>query len=106
MPPLQDRPTIPKKQGGVVTASPVSGSLKKAKPKLAASQQPKGIGFKDDLEGGAPEMKPLIKLQSRDTTDVYCVGDNLNILKFEVGSMSWYKIPVENDKRSFEAFDG
>lgn len=58
------------------------------------------------FEGGRPEMRTLDELRTRDPTSIYCIGDNTNILKFDVGPMCWSKIPYENDARSKEAFDG
>ena len=51
-------------------------------------------------------MRPIETLQSDDPSHIYCIGDNYNVLKFEIGYMNWFKIPVENDKRSKDAFDG
>lgn len=77
---------------GVFQASPISGVAKsKSKTKL---------------EGGAPEMKEIQFLKSDDPTDIYCIGDNINILKFTIGEMNWMKIPVDNDKQSVAAFEG
>ena len=46
------------------------------------------------------EMKPIQDLKSNDPSVIYCIGDNINLLKFEIGHMSWLKIPVDNDERS------
>ena len=51
-------------------------------------------------------MKELRLLKSNDPTEIYCFGDNYSLLKFELGSLNWMKIPVENDKVTAEAFDG
>lgn len=51
-------------------------------------------------------MQPIEKLQSDDPSHIYCIGDNYNILKFEIGYMNWFKIPVNNDKKTKDAFDG
>jgi hypothetical protein len=51
-------------------------------------------------------MKKLEELKSSDPNDIYCIGDNLCILKFEIGSMNWMRIPVDNEPKSQEAFDG
>ena len=45
-------------------------------------------------------MRPVAELKSNDPNVVYCVGDNISILKFEIGNMSWLRIPVDNDKRT------
>ena len=51
-------------------------------------------------------MKSLKELQSTDPSVIYCIGDNRTVLKFEVGSMNWMRIPLETDSRSNEGFDG
>ena len=51
-------------------------------------------------------MKAVAALASDDPTIVWCVGDNVSLLKFEVGPMNWLRIPVDNDKRSLDGFDG
>ena len=51
-------------------------------------------------------MKAIELLQSDDPSHIYCIGDNYNILKFEIGYMNWFKIPVSNDKKTQETFDG
>ena len=51
-------------------------------------------------------MKEICLLKTTDPTEIYCFGDNFSLLKFEVGSMNWLKIPVDNDKLTAEAFDG
>jgi hypothetical protein len=45
-------------------------------------------------------MKAIELLQSDDPSHIYCIGDNYNILKFEIGYMNWFKIPVSNDKKT------
>lgn len=51
-------------------------------------------------------MQPVEKLQSDDPNHIYCIGDNINVLKFEIGYMNWFKTPVNNDKKTKDAFDG
>lgn len=51
-------------------------------------------------------MKRTAELMSEDPTQIYCIGESTNILKFEIGNMEWLKIPMQNDKQSLEAFDG
>jgi hypothetical protein len=51
-------------------------------------------------------MKPIDKLKSNDPNIIYCIGDNTTVLKFEIGEMCWFRVPIDNDKRSKEAFDG
>ena len=53
-----------------------------------------------------PPMDTMTKLKSDDSTEIYCIGDNINLLKFEVGPMNWSTIPVSTDKLSGEAFNG
>lgn len=106
LPPLQRNQSQPMlKPRGMATASPVSGAIKKTQKeqlineKRLTRQQPK-------FEGGAPEMREIRLLKSSDPTEIFCFGDNKSMLKFEVGSMNWMKIPVDNDKITAEAFDG
>ena len=61
---------------------------------------------KSNFEGGMPEMQVLERLKSDDPTAIYCIGDNINMLKFEIGYMNWFKTPISNDKKTVEAFDG
>lgn len=51
-------------------------------------------------------MRDVKELRSEDPKRIYCIGDNQNILKFDVGFMGWVKIKIFNDPKSFEAFDG
>lgn len=51
-------------------------------------------------------MKNIEQLKSADPTAIFCIGDNINILKFEIGYMNWFKTPVSNDKKTVDAFDG
>ena len=51
-------------------------------------------------------MKKVHELISDDCSNIFCIGDYNNILKFEIGNMQWMKIPIQNDKKSSEAFDG
>ena len=51
-------------------------------------------------------MPPIALLCSEDPSLIYCIGDNMSILKFEIGHMNWLKRPVSNDKKTSEAFDG
>jgi len=112
------------KTEGQLQASPVSGLPPKAtdahtdaksnKPptrsylvrKSSSYSSKKSVKSSKQMEGGAPEMKPLEMLKCEDPGEIYCIGDNSNILKFAIGAMEWNKIPLSTDKRCLEAFDG
>ena len=62
--------------------------------------------MKFEVEGGTPEMRKLSELKTVDPTEIYAIGDNLSILKFEVGPMTWLRYPVETDRRTSDIFNG
>ena len=101
---------IQKKNAGGNLGDPYEFAPKNKRPSLKAvalkHSAAKSASSKSNFEGGAPEMKNLEQLKSDDPTAIYCIGDNINILKFEIGYMNWFKTPVSNDKKTVESFDG
>ena len=109
LPPLQrnqSQPTL--KRPGISTASPVSGAIKKKQKEEVQHEKKvtKLMRQTPKFEGGAPEMRDIALLKTQDPTEIYCFGDNTAVLKFEIGSMNWMRIPVETDKITKDAFDG
>ena len=110
---------------GSKQASPVSGQAMKSlygrvvkdgskvndeyvppKKKAVAKTQQGPKLKKEEKKVVEVKMRPLEQLVSTDPTKIFCFGDNVNLLKLEVGPMTWFKVPVDTDKVSQGAFDG
>ena len=71
-----------KKRSGKITQNVITkAALDHAKDGQSVQMSQKSKVY----EGGKSEMRPLEQLRSRDPTSIYCIGDNSNILKFDVG---------------------